>query len=250
MNTLFFRLLDAEDKGTALQEAVTALAQNPTPEAFAVNPRSFEQVPGTPFAYWVSQSILKLFVELPKLDQNWGELVRGPEVFNLEEFVRLWTEVSHQDIGISKRWCHYAKGGKFQRYFSDIHLVVDYGSVRDGIKKFRRPGDDAFYFRPGLTYTQRTTSDFNARILPSECLTSPKGPAIVPCNDTLERYLALLCIVNTEFFCRLVELRVGAASGAARSYDLGILRDIPVPEPHYFQEPKLSRLLLKLALPA
>ena len=46
MNTLFFRLLDAEDKGTALQEAVTALAQNPTPEAFAVNPESFEQVPG------------------------------------------------------------------------------------------------------------------------------------------------------------------------------------------------------------
>jgi hypothetical protein len=38
MNTLFFRLLDAEDKGTALQEAVAALPQNPTPEAFAVNP--------------------------------------------------------------------------------------------------------------------------------------------------------------------------------------------------------------------
>jgi hypothetical protein len=48
--TIFFRLLDADDKGTALQEAIAALPQNPTPEAFAVNPESFEQVPGAPFA--------------------------------------------------------------------------------------------------------------------------------------------------------------------------------------------------------
>jgi len=61
--TIFFRLLDADDKGTALQEAIAALPQNPTPEAFTVNPESCEQVPRSPFAYWASEKIRHYFVQ-------------------------------------------------------------------------------------------------------------------------------------------------------------------------------------------
>ena len=51
---LFFRLLDAGDKeaslGTALRELHT----------FDVDPNRFSKIPGSPFAYWVSESIREL----------------------------------------------------------------------------------------------------------------------------------------------------------------------------------------------
>ena len=56
--SLFLRLLGEEDKGAALLEAVRAVAAGEAdPRVFDVEPASFEQVPGAPFAYWVSERI-------------------------------------------------------------------------------------------------------------------------------------------------------------------------------------------------
>jgi len=50
--TIFFRLLEMDDKGTALHQAIQQLAQKqPNPNTFAVEPQSFQQVPGVPFSY-------------------------------------------------------------------------------------------------------------------------------------------------------------------------------------------------------
>lgn len=91
-STLFFRLLDAEDKGTALQEAIAALPQNPTPEAFAVNPESFEQVPGAPFPYWVSPRTLSLFVSLNKLEDEGIHARQGGVTGDDFRWLRIATE--------------------------------------------------------------------------------------------------------------------------------------------------------------
>jgi hypothetical protein len=54
--SLFLRLLGEEDKGVALAEAVRSVAAGAANRrVFEVAPESFEQVPGTPFAYWVSE---------------------------------------------------------------------------------------------------------------------------------------------------------------------------------------------------
>lgn len=61
-DTIFFRLLETNDKGTALQQAIQQLAQKqPNPNTFAVEPESFQQVPGSPFAYWVSKAWFSVY---------------------------------------------------------------------------------------------------------------------------------------------------------------------------------------------
>ena len=51
-----FRLLEPKDKGAALHEAIAQLTTgNPNNHTFPVEPASFQQVPGAPFAYWVSK---------------------------------------------------------------------------------------------------------------------------------------------------------------------------------------------------
>lgn len=55
-----------EDKAAGLSEALEAVRQGQTHNtvAYAVGPASFRQVPGSPFAYWVSERIRRLLTEL------------------------------------------------------------------------------------------------------------------------------------------------------------------------------------------
>ena len=77
MNMLCFRLLSYEDKATALSTAISAVQEGHTLDSVvhAVDPASFGQVSGSPFAYWVSERIRRLFAELPPFESE-GRTVR------------------------------------------------------------------------------------------------------------------------------------------------------------------------------
>ena len=118
MNTLFFRLLDAEDKGTALQEAIAALPQNPTPEAFAVNPEAFEQVPRSPFSYWVGERARKAFQAFESLDNKGFIASVGTSTKNDFCYLRCVWEVpsilitqNRESTLTGKEFAYFAKGG-------------------------------------------------------------------------------------------------------------------------------------------
>ena len=55
MATVFLRLLAHDDKPAALAQAVKRLRDGKaSPDVHVVDPQSFRKVPGSPFAYWVS----------------------------------------------------------------------------------------------------------------------------------------------------------------------------------------------------
>ena len=66
--TAFMRLLEVsvDEKGAALRDAIIGLATGretavgPAP-VFAREPETFAEVPGSPFAYWVSDDIRRIF---------------------------------------------------------------------------------------------------------------------------------------------------------------------------------------------
>jgi hypothetical protein len=67
VNTLFFRLLNHEDKAAALSDAISAVRERreaANTVVHGVDPASLRQVPGLPFAYWVSERVRRLFTEL------------------------------------------------------------------------------------------------------------------------------------------------------------------------------------------
>ena len=134
-----------------------------------------------------------------------------------------------------KCWVPFAKGGVYSPYYSDLHLVVNWGRDGDEIKNFMdvqtgkllsRPQNTGFYFHPGLTWPARTTSGISIRILPKGCIFSHKGPAVFAKKDEQESLLALM---NSQVFEALVALQLGAADAAARSYEVGLIQKVPVP---------------------
>jgi len=72
--TLLPRLLGEVDKAEVLQGACDHLRRGEADShLFDVNPEAFGQVPGAPFAYWVSERVRGTFRRLPGFEKNGRE---------------------------------------------------------------------------------------------------------------------------------------------------------------------------------
>jgi hypothetical protein len=236
--TVFLRLVEREDKSSALREAI--VARNGA-FRYEVAPESFQSIPRTPFAYWVSERIRRLFEELQPFENNERTAKQGLATADDFRFVRLWFEVSGATFG--QRWFAFAKGGKFSPFQADVYLLVnwayagaeirnnlnDRGSVRSNVWMLRDTVN-LFFFRPGLTWPLRTTSGLSARVMPSGCVFGHKGPAAFVEGADTESLLAILAIFNSQSFQALVELQLAAADAAARSYEVGVVQRTPIPD--------------------
>lgn len=238
--TLFFRLLEPNDKGAALHQAIAQLATGTLDaNTFAVEPASFQQVPGAPFAYWVSQSTRDVFENCKKLNSGSTSACLGLQTQNDFRFLRLFLEVPGSSI--SDIYFPFIKGGSFSRFYSDSYLSINWKNDGYELKAFAilTPGtthwsrnirSPDFYFRPGLTYPRRTTSGLSIRVMPQGCIFADKGPAIFVEDDHHKELLALLALTNSNAFQLLVEVQLAAADSAARSYEVGVIQRTPVPD--------------------
>ncbi len=238
--TFFFRLLETDDKGTALNQAIQQLAQKqPNPNTFAVEPESFQQVPGAPFAYWVSEGVLSLFRFFKPVSQT-AITQHGASSKDDFRFLRVFWE-SNQDS--SRKWFPFAKGGSYSTFYADVYLVINWADDAKELeaailKKYPYLGTNAgwvlhrecLYFHPGLTYPRRTSSGLSVRVMPKDCIFADKGPAIFVTDDNHQYLLALLALTNSSAFQMLVEVQLAAADAAARSYEVGIIQRTPIPD--------------------
>ena len=124
--TIFFRLLESDDKGTALHQAIAQLTiGNPNSDTFLVEPTSFQQVPGSPFAYWVSEEIRNVFQRVGRLENEQRITKQGLATADDFRFIRVFWEVPQQNLN-QNLYLDFAKGGSFSRFYSDIFLSVNW----------------------------------------------------------------------------------------------------------------------------
>src|SRR5690606_18391564 len=179
-------------------------------------PEQFSAVPGSPFAYWVSDAIRDIFRRFPPLEGNAGTVKQGLATADDFRFVRAWWEVAPERIGYSpedtltgRGWGHFAKGGSYSPYYADVHLVVNWWGKGAEIKAYvvqRYPyingkhewvvKNEDFYFRPGLTWPLRARA-FSPQPLPAGCIFSVRGYALIAPTSALP---ALLGITGTCTF--------------------------------------------------
>lgn len=238
--TMFIRLLEAavDEKAAGLKSAVEALRQdatsprNPHRVVFESEPAQFSDVPGSPFAYWVSEGVRGLFVELDRFEADGRTVKQGLATADDFRFVRAGWEVAPEKMG--KRWFPFAKGGTYSPYYADVFLCVNWADDGAEISNFfkpaseriaSRPQNTEYYFRPGLTWPRRTQSGFGIRAMPAECVFADKGPAAFVKGDSPEQLLALLAVTTSSAFCYLVELQM-----AFGSYEVGVIQRTPVPD--------------------
>ena len=233
--TTFFRLLKTpiDDKGEALVAQIAALnATNQAEETFILDPADFSLIPGSPFAYWVGDSIRQLFAETPPLESDGRAARLGDHPDSQDRYVRVFWEVPAPKRSRSRQWIAYQKGGEYSPYYSDIHLLVDWDLGRETYFGFHgRPGRSSehpsnyqFFFRPGLTWSRRTQKGLTLRPMPEGCIFADKGPVAFTGNNDPDELLTLLAVMNSLPFKALVELQM-----AFGSYEVGVIQRTPIP---------------------
>lgn len=233
--TIVFRVLEElNDKQSAL---IRAIANPEGVFCFEVNPASFSAVPGAPFAYWTSDQVRRLFEELPSMESAGRVARRGVNTNDDFRFLRLAWEVG------GTPWAVHVKGGAWSPFYADPHMLLNWGHdgaellaerVTTRVYKSAIVPSRELYFRPGVTWTRRTKRNLSVRVMPEGCIFGDKGPAAALEGDDHDELLALLAVMNSKVFMALVELQLAAADakpgGAARSYEVGVLQGIPLPD--------------------
>lgn len=280
-DAVFFRLTNEDDKGAALADVVVAYRADAChPLLFMVDPERFRKVPGTPFAYWVSEQIRDLFVTLPPFEEEGRTAVVGLQTSDDSRFLRLWWEVSPERVVTgtadmqpeafiaktfsSRAWVPFAKGGEYSPYYSDLHLIVDWEKNGQRMKDWnarlydnsgwsRNIRSTDCYFRSGLTWPLRTDG-LSFRTVPSGCIFSHKGPLLFPPSETPYLIPVICAVLNSRIVLYLVSTML-AREQLAQSYEVGLIKSIPFPiitdDVHYSLSLRFSEIYdLKISLAA
>jgi hypothetical protein len=227
--------LQVKDKQNALNGAISSISLGEAaPIVFLVQASAMQNMPGGVFAYMTPSLIVSRMSSWIPLSGQGVIARKGMNTSDDERFMRTCWEVSPGEIGTGRRWVHIAKGGEWNPFYDDIHLLVKWDlSGYDMVLAGGTLRNASTYFRKGLTYPERTTSSFGPRVLPEGCVFSTAGLAI-HFDDTAEplTYLGFLLSRPGQM---LVEISLGtgdtSVSGtAARHYTNGMINRLPAPD--------------------
>jgi hypothetical protein len=245
--SVFCRLLRTSAKSEELSRQIASISQgHPLPGIFGVLPRLFLQVPAHRISYWMGRQVRELFVQLPRFQPAMGVAKQGLSTADDFRFLRLFWEVDPRDIvstagsaydfqsTSSPTWVPVTKGGEYSPYFQDVHMVIDWTRGGQELKSF--PGsairNPNFYFRRGITYSERTASGFSPRVMPPGCIFTQIGPGMFPHDE--EAILPLVGLLTSRCVAALIEMLVESADAvtsgsAARHYTQNVVGSIPIP---------------------
>jgi hypothetical protein len=244
---VYFRLVkapDAEAKRRAFEEALERRRRGePDPRVYEYRQGDFAAIPGSPWVYWITPGLRRLFSTLPKLSEI-SPPRQGLATADNTRFLRYWWEVGlprvyrnatgareAEESGF--RWFPYMKGGSFRRWYGNQEYSVNWSRDGEEIKQYiceaypylkgkwewvaKNPD---FYFRRGVTYSYLTAGAFSARLSPGGFIFDVAGSSLFP--DDIPLVLALLNSEFAQFALRLINPTV--------NFQVGDLARLPVPK--------------------
>ena len=217
----WFRLTKEPEKAAALRGQLN--------EFDVQGPEEFGRLPGSPFLYWLPESVFRAFRAFPAFESEDRFVRCGMGTLDDARFVRNWWEVGHLD-----NWTPFAKGGDLNAFFSDISAVVNFLNSGYEIKTYvaskvgsasRKVQAESFYFRPGLQYGRRIRKPAPA-VLPTGAIFSDNANGIFVEYDDKTVLLAYLSLLNT-----FVAKAMLTSLAPVRKMEVGFLQKLPVPVP-------------------
>lgn len=171
----------------------------------------FKKIPGSPIAYWVSERVLNSF-DLPKIGEHF--LVKsGLTSGDKTKYVRNWPECRYFDINFQAqnglynnlKWFPHNDGGPLRKWYGNRNSVINWESDGKEIRNLKNSTvrSSQHYFKPGVTWTDVSSSFFAARFLPSGSIFENTGSLIIVEG---EEALKLLGFLSTEVAKQLMDL--------------------------------------------
>lgn len=220
------------------QKVLEALANKDCGYFHEANQANFSRIPGTPIAYWASESILKAFENNKCLAQIASPRV-GLQTGENDRFVRFWHEVSthnthftafsREDAQNSKmKWFPYNKGGDFRKWYGNNDYVVNWENDGVEIRHFTdergklrsRPQNTDTYFSESITWSKISSGTIAFRYKPHGHIYDVAGTSIFADHEKL---LYLLAFCNSN-----VAMEIAKILSPTINYEVGHISSFPI----------------------
>ena len=237
------RLVKTGRKEETLREA---LREGSTHRAVSEVPaKRFDDLPSSAYGYWMSEELARVCGCKTRV-KSFADAVVGAQTSDDFRFLRLGWEVFPSAIALDKDWARFAKGGEYRPFYDDVHLVIRWNGNGKEIAAFPKAyiRNSPYYGQRGVTWPRRTNLRISTRVLPAGCAFGDKGPsAFSSLADQRVPLLGLLCSAPAYLLLMSNFGNVDSSSAAmAKSYEVGLIRDLPWPSLTDDQAKRLSTL--------
>lgn len=159
---------------------------------FVTSQDLFNNIPGSPCAYWVSSAFIENFLHSNPV----GDTRKGMVTADNPRFIRAWTEIDYTKIGFGcssreeaknshRKWFPYVKGGEFRKWYGNLDWVVNWENdgaellnmKNEGYKVGSTNHNLPYIFKPAVCWT-KISSTFSARIVEKGFLLDDASPFI------------------------------------------------------------------------
>ena len=198
---------------------------------YTAKQENFSKIPGSPVAYWVSEKIFDCFANFEKIDDV-ANPRQGLATGNNEKFLRLWYEVSNEDIKFdavslddffetNRKYIPYNKGGSFRKWFANMEFIIGFDRKHYGILGTvgnHLPSRD-FYFKESITWSKVTSGGLSMRYIPHGSAFDVAGCSIF-CDRNI---MYMLGFVNSCVMQNLMNVL-----SQTLNYEVGSVKQIPI----------------------
>ena len=183
---------------------------------------SFEKIPGSPVAYWMSEKLIKCFSN--KLMYEYSISDGQNVTSDNNRFVRYYWEVKSQNIGKNCKWRFYAKGGGYRKWCGNLVNVVDWSP--SAIEYYHKESSarvlpEYLWYRKGITWVLIISNAPSFRLLPSNATFDKGGSSIFIKNDTDFNYF--IGLLNSKIF-----MKVSSLLNSTLNFQVKDIRSMPV----------------------
>jgi type II restriction/modification system DNA methylase subunit YeeA len=189
---------------------------------FRVSADEFQKIPGSPIAYWVSQSLIKSF-QAERIEK-WTISEGQNKTANNDKYVRNSWEVSKESCGRDRKWLPYAKGGDFRKWYGNREYLVDWSiPARTHYRKDSscRIIAEYLWYREGITWTLLTSSHQSFRLLEQNETFDMTGSSIFVKDEYSLEYL--LAFLNSR-----IASKINKMLNPTLALQIRNVRDLPI----------------------
>ena len=167
---------------------------------------NFNNIPGSPLAYWVDDKFIDLCKQFPRLECTVA-FKEGLTTANNDLFLRLWHEVETRKVSVYNNegyWIPYNKGGSFRKWYGNRHYIIKWLDNGNNIKQY--PGssfrNSAYQLKEGGTFSALAIGTFAARYSEAGFAFDSKGTMFF--TDRLKDVLAFMNSKLFNFYAMLL----------------------------------------------
>lgn len=164
----------------------------------------YNKIPSAPIAYWLSTNAINSFDNKKVKDVSYVKA--GVVSGNDKQFVRLWFEVSVNNISFRARpfgeygkYHIFAKGGEFRRYYGNYEHIIALADLYDDtlVNESVRRGDRDSYFKRCISWSIIGSSSLKSFRAVENSVCGTASPSVYVNNS--DEYYYMLGLLNSKF---------------------------------------------------